>query len=94
MVSDTVWVSRGRPSLSAGLRGLQRYIFRLETAETDQHSGTTGGVARNPIAELCQLACEIFDARTGRVKIPGFYDDVAPLPAQGARGLQGLRASA
>jgi acetylornithine deacetylase/succinyl-diaminopimelate desuccinylase-like protein len=79
VVSDTVWVSRGRPSLSAGLRGLQRYIFRLETAETDQHSGTTGGVARNPVAELCQLASEIFDARTGRVKIPGFYADVAPL---------------
>jgi len=79
VVSDTVWVSRGRPSLSAGLRGLQRFIFKLETAETDQHSGTTGGVARNPIAELCQLSGEIFDARTGRVKIPGFYEDVAPL---------------
>jgi acetylornithine deacetylase/succinyl-diaminopimelate desuccinylase-like protein len=82
VVSDTVWVSRGRPSLSAGLRGLQRFIFRLETAETDQHSGTTGGVARNPVAELCQLASEIFDARTGRVKIPGFYDDVAKLSAK------------
>jgi acetylornithine deacetylase/succinyl-diaminopimelate desuccinylase-like protein len=82
VVSDTVWVSRSRPSLSAGLRGLQRFIFRLETAETDQHSGTTGGVARNPIAELCQLASEIFDARTGRVKIPGFYDDVAKLSRQ------------
>lgn len=79
VVSDTVWVSRDRPSLSTGLRGLQRFIFRLETAETDQHSGTTGGVARNPIAELCQLACDIFDARTGRVKIPGFYADVAPV---------------
>lgn len=31
VVSDTVWVSRGRPSLSAGLRGLQRFIFKLET---------------------------------------------------------------
>ena len=79
VVSDTVWVSRGRPSLSAGLRGLLRIIFKLETAETDQHSGTTGGAARNPIAELCQLAAEIFDGRTGRVKIPGFYDDVARL---------------
>jgi acetylornithine deacetylase/succinyl-diaminopimelate desuccinylase-like protein len=77
VVSDTVWISRSRPALSAGLRGLLRVIFRLETAETDQHSGTAGGAARNPIAELCQLACEIFDARTGRVKIPGFYDDVA-----------------
>ena len=79
VVSDTVWISRQRPALSAGLRGLLRVIFRLETAETDQHSGTGGGAARNPIAELCQLASEIFDARTGRVKIPGFYDDVAPV---------------
>ncbi|HUG54155.1 MAG TPA: M20/M25/M40 family metallo-hydrolase [Vicinamibacteria bacterium] len=82
VVSDTVWVSRGRPSLSSGLRGLLRLIFRLETAETDQHSGTTGGVARNPISELVQLAADMFDGRTGRVKIPGFYDDVAPLSAR------------
>jgi acetylornithine deacetylase/succinyl-diaminopimelate desuccinylase-like protein len=82
VVSDTVWVSRGRPSLSAGLRGLQRITFHLETAETDQHSGTTGGAARNPVAELCQLAAEIFDARTGRIRIPGFYDDVERLSRQ------------
>lgn len=79
VVSDTVWVSRGRPALSGGLRGLQPLTFRLETAKTDQHSGSTGGVARNPLAELAQLASEIFDARTGRVKIPGFYDDVEKL---------------
>jgi acetylornithine deacetylase/succinyl-diaminopimelate desuccinylase-like protein len=79
VVSDTVWVSRGRPSLSAGLRGLQRFTFHLETAETDQHSGTTGGAARNPVAELAQLVGDIFDARTGRVKVPGFYADVEKL---------------
>jgi acetylornithine deacetylase/succinyl-diaminopimelate desuccinylase-like protein len=84
VVSDTVWVSRGRPSLSAGLRGLQRITFHLETAETDQHSGTTGGAARNPVAELCQLAGEILDARTGKVRIPGFYDDVEKLTRQQA----------
>lgn len=76
VVSDTVWISRERPSLSAGLRGLQRISFHLETAATDQHSGTSGGAARNPVAELAQLASEIFDAKTGRVKVPGFYDDV------------------
>jgi acetylornithine deacetylase/succinyl-diaminopimelate desuccinylase-like protein len=88
VVSDTVWVSRGRPSLSAGLRGLQRITFHLETAETDQHSGTTGGAARNPVAELAQLASQIFDARTGRVKIPGFYDDVAKLTRQELEGFE------
>lgn len=79
VVSDTVWVSRGRPAVSAGLRGLQTVRLILETAKTDQHSGTTGGVARNPVTELAALVGEMVDARTGRVKIPGFYDDVAKL---------------
>jgi len=76
VVSDTVWVSRSRPACPAGLRGLQGFRFSLETGETDQHSGTAGGAARNPVAELCQLIAECFDAKTGDVKIPGFYDDV------------------
>jgi len=78
IVSDTVWVSRSRPACPAGLRGMQGFRMTLETGQTDQHSGTSGGAARNPVAELCQLISECFDARTGRVKIPGFYDDVVP----------------
>ncbi len=76
VVSDTVWVSRTRPACPAGLRGLQGFRFFLETGETDQHSGTAGGAARNPVAEVCQLVADCFDAKTGEVKIPGFYDDV------------------
>lgn len=78
VVSDTIWVSRSRPASPAGLRGLQGFRFSLETGETDQHSGTCGGAARNPLAELCQLLSECADGRTGRVRIPGFYDDVVP----------------
>ncbi|HEV7734219.1 MAG TPA: M20/M25/M40 family metallo-hydrolase [Candidatus Binatia bacterium] len=76
VVSDTIWVSRERPACPAGLRGLQGFRLTLRTGETDQHSGTTGGAARNPIAELAALLTAMFDARTGRVKMPGFYDDV------------------
>jgi len=76
VVSDTVWVSRKHPACPAGLRGLQGFRFSLRTGETDQHSGTTGGAARNPQAEICELIAQCFDAKTGRVKIPGFYDDV------------------
>jgi len=78
VVSDTVWVSRDRPASSAGLRGLMGFILRLETGTVDTHSGETGGASRNPIAELMQLVCDIYDARTGKVKIKGFYDDVVP----------------
>jgi acetylornithine deacetylase/succinyl-diaminopimelate desuccinylase-like protein len=78
VVSDTVWVSRSRPAQPAGLRGLQGFRFTLQTGETDQHSGTAGGAARNPVTELCQLISECVDGRTGKVKIPGFYADVIP----------------
>jgi len=78
IVSDTVWVSRARPACPAGLRGLQGFRFTLETGATDQHSGTSGGAARNPITELCQLIAECVDGKTGKVKIPGFYKDVVP----------------
>lgn len=76
VVSDTIWVSRERPAAPAGLRGLVGMRFTLETGQTDQHSGTAGGAARNPIGELSGLVCDIYDPHTGKVKIPGFYDDV------------------
>ena len=78
IVSDTIWVSRAQPACPAGLRGLQGFELVLETGETDQHSGTAGGAARNPIGELMKLVSEMYDATTGKVKIKGFYDDVVP----------------
>lgn len=76
VVSDTIWVSRGKPALSAGLRGLQGALLRLETGTKDTHSGLTGGAARNPLTELAAVIASCVDAKTGKVKIKGFYDDV------------------
>ena len=76
VVSDTIWVSRSKPAVSAGLRGLQGAILRLETGTKECHSGLTGGGARNPLTELAEVIAKCVDARTGRVKIPGFYDGV------------------
>ena len=36
----------------------------------------TGGAARNPLAELMDIVHACVDAKTGKVKIPGFYQDV------------------
>ena len=88
VVSDTIWVAAGRPALPYGLRGTLGLSIRLETGAKDVHSGTTGGAARNPISELATLLSECFDGRTGRVKIPGFYDDVRKLTAAERKGLR------
>lgn len=79
VVSDTIWLTRGKPSTPAGLRGLQGFTISLQTAAHDLHSGLVGGAARNPLSELITVAGEMFDGITGEVKIPGFYDDVEPL---------------
>jgi acetylornithine deacetylase/succinyl-diaminopimelate desuccinylase-like protein len=76
VVSDTIWIARGRPAVPYGLRGLQGALLVLETGAKDVHSGTTGGVSRNPIGEVAGVLSRCYDARTGKVKIPGFYDEV------------------
>ncbi len=79
LVSDTIWISRKQPAVPYGLRGLQAFLFKLDTHAKDVHSGLVGGVARNPIGELAQVISQCYDARTGKVNIPGFYDAVIPV---------------
>jgi acetylornithine deacetylase/succinyl-diaminopimelate desuccinylase-like protein len=81
VVSDTIWTAAGHPSISYGLRGLMGFTIGLETGAKDVHSGTTGGLARNPIGELAALIAAMYDARTGKVKIPGFYRGVRKVSA-------------
>lgn len=83
LVSDTIWVARGRPAVDYGLRGLLGLVFRLRTGSKDIHSGLAGGAARNPFAELIHLLDQCYNATTGKIKIPGFFDDVQkPSPAE------------
>jgi len=76
MVSDTIWPSATQPAIPIGLRGLLAFLVRLQTGDKAVHSGTTGGAARNPVGELCALIGECYEARTGKVLIPGFYEGI------------------
>lgn len=86
LVSDTIWLARDRPAMPCGLRGLLTARLSLRTGTTDAHSGVTGGAARNPLTELCALAAACVDARSGLVKIPGFYEGAARPTAAEIRG--------
>ncbi len=79
VVSDTLWLDRTKPAITYSLRGLQGVTLHLETGTNDAHSGVTGGAARNPVGELAQLISLLYDAKTGKVNIPHFYDDAIPL---------------
>ena len=76
IVSDTIWIAKGRPAMPYGLRGLLGARLTLRTGSKDAHSGVTGGAARNPLAELIEIAQACVNAKTGEVKIPGFYAEV------------------
>ena len=79
LVSDTSMVSTEVPSLTSGLRGLAYWEIEVTGPNRDLHSGHFGGAVGNPINELCRLIAKVQDEHTGRIQIPGFYDDVVDL---------------
>jgi acetylornithine deacetylase/succinyl-diaminopimelate desuccinylase-like protein len=78
VISDSPMFARGVPSICYGLRGLVYFQIDLRGSNTDLHSGSFGGAVANPAFVLSQLIAQMKD-RGGRVRIPGFYDDVVPL---------------
>ncbi len=78
VISDSGMFDRGIPSICYGLRGLVYFQIDLRGSSTDLHSGSFGGAVANPGFVLAQMIAQLKD-RGGRVKIPGFYDDVRPL---------------
>ncbi len=83
VVSDTGIFARGVPSLTVGLRGLAGVEVEVRGPSLDLHSGVFGGVVQNPVEALARMLASLKDAATGRVTVPGFYDDVVePTPAE------------
>src|SRR5262252_3663394 len=78
VISDSAMFARGVPSICYGLRGLVYFQIDLRGSSTDLHSGSFGGAVANPAFVLSQILSQMKD-RGGRVKIPGFYDDVREL---------------
>src|SRR5688572_21441834 len=78
VISDSGMFARGVPSICYGLRGLVYFQLDLRGSNTDLHSGSFGGAVANPALVLAQVLAQMKD-RGGRIKIPGFYDDVLPL---------------
>jgi acetylornithine deacetylase/succinyl-diaminopimelate desuccinylase-like protein len=78
VISDTSMFDRGVPSICYGLRGLVYCQIDLRGSKGDLHSGVFGGAVANPAFVLAQMIAQMKD-RSGRIKVPGFYDDVRPM---------------
>ena len=78
VISDSPMFDRGIPSICYGLRGLTYFQIDFRGTKTDLHSGSFGGAVANPAMVLAQVLAQMKD-RGGRVRIPGFYDDVREL---------------
>ncbi len=79
------------PSITYALRGLAYFEIRLHGPSSDLHSGTYGGAVDNPANVLSQLIAGMRD-ETGRIALPGFYDQVRPLAEEERRDLAALPA--
>lgn len=78
MICDTSMYSDGRPAITTQLRGLVGEEVVIHAADRDLHSGSYGGLAANPIMVLARALSAMKD-ETGRITLPGFYDDVEEL---------------
>jgi acetylornithine deacetylase/succinyl-diaminopimelate desuccinylase-like protein len=63
------------PAITLGIRGITTMDVVATGSQTDLHSGSHGGIVKNPIHALVELLASLRD-ETGKVTIPGFYDEV------------------
>jgi acetylornithine deacetylase/succinyl-diaminopimelate desuccinylase-like protein len=90
LISDTGMWDVDTPAVTTRLRGMVYVELTLKAASRDLHSGLFGGSALNPINALTRILGELQDA-DGRIQVPGFYDDVAPVTNAQAAEWDALR---
>ena len=84
LISDTGFFDGNLPAITVGLRGLMYAQIDVTGTAVDLHSGGYGGAVENPANALARIIAGLKD-ETGRIQIPGFYDDVVELTPEERR---------
>lgn len=75
LVCDGGMASPDQPSICYGLRGGLVFNIDVRGPSNDLHSGAHGGCIHNPAQVVAELIAGLHD-ESGRISVPGFYDDV------------------
>ena len=78
VISDTGFFEGNLPAITIGLRGLMYAQIDVVGPPIDLHSGGYGGEVENPANALAAIIAAL-KGPDGRIRIPGFYDEVVPL---------------
>jgi acetylornithine deacetylase/succinyl-diaminopimelate desuccinylase-like protein len=78
VISDSGFFDGNLPAITVGLRGICYIQVDVTTTAVDLHSGSFGGAVQNPANALAQIIASL-KGPDGRIRVPGFYDDVVAL---------------
>ena len=78
LVADAGFFAGNLPAITVGLRGLAAAEIHVRGPFQDVHSGAYGGMIENPINALASIISGL-KGPDGRIRVPGFYDDVVAL---------------
>ena len=78
LVADSGFFAGNVPAVTVGLRGLAAAEIHVRGPFQDVHSGAYGGTIENPINALASIIAGL-KGPDGRIRVPGFYDDVVAL---------------
>ncbi|MDQ0729126.1 M20/M25/M40 family metallo-hydrolase [Microbacterium sp. W4I20] len=87
--SDTVQWSVDVPAPVTSMRGILTATLTVTGPAKDVHSGVASGVTVNPALALATVLGRLQDP-SGRIMLPNFYDDVAPLTPQRKEELEAI----
>src|SRR5262245_56954925 len=75
VVSDSSFPDLDHPAITTSLRGITTAEITIKGPAVDKHSGEWGGMLYEPIDVLRWVIQNLKDFKSGRVLVPGFYDD-------------------
>jgi acetylornithine deacetylase/succinyl-diaminopimelate desuccinylase-like protein len=78
IISDSGFFEGNLPAITLSLRGIMYAQIDVVGTAVDLHSGGYGGAVQNPANALAVILAAL-KGPDGRIRIPGFYDDVVAL---------------